>query len=73
MVILSGYHHPVYEPLLAAGWKRYDRQVTCFSKKVEAGEERSEEGGYKRVESLYLNPLAQRARRGYPLLSEEGG
>ena len=73
MVILSGYHHPVYEPLLAAGWKRYDRRVTCFSKKVEAGEERSEEGGYKRVESLYLNPLAQRARRGYPLLSEEGG
>ena len=30
-VLLSGYRHPVYDPLEAAGWKRLDIQTACHS------------------------------------------
>ena len=57
--MLSGYQHPVYEPLEAAGWQRVDRDVACWS----VGRTRitgllgpgatSEE--HRRVESVWMN------------------
>lgn len=29
MAILSGYRHPVYEPLERAGWRRHDYETSC--------------------------------------------
>jgi len=30
-VLLSGYCHPVYEPLEQAGWRRYDYETACYA------------------------------------------
>lgn len=29
--VLSGYPHPIYEPLKRAGWERIDRQTACYA------------------------------------------
>lgn len=66
MVILSGYRHSVYEPLERAGWQRYDFQVSCHlagsvrgSSLLGAGSKRK---SVPRVESVWLNPQAERGR-----------
>jgi DNA adenine methylase len=59
-VILSGYNHPVYGPLEAAGWERKDYKTVCFA----AGRTRANGilgvGAAKRlqprVESLWISP-----------------
>lgn len=64
MAMLSGYAHPVYEPLERSGWKRLDFNMSCYA----AG--RTKATGLKgdgtatakcpRVESVWLNPAAMR-------------
>ena len=58
---LSGYEHPVYEPLLKAGWTIKRREVACAaagrtraSKLLGAGAVRK--NGQMRVECLYCSP-----------------
>lgn len=67
MVVLSGYAHPIYEPLEAAGWIRHDFETACHVvAKTEAtgitgrGSAKKKQ---KRVESVWLNPRAQRGSR----------
>lgn len=64
-VMLSGYAHPVYEPLERAGWVRYDFQTVCHA----AGRTRASnlQGNgaamrhQPRTESVWLNPEAATA------------
>lgn len=59
-VCLSGYAHPVYQPLESAGWKRLDMETSCFA----AGRTRATgiQGkgscatNQKRVETVWLSP-----------------
>jgi DNA adenine methylase len=59
--LLSGYPHPIYEPLEMMGWRREEFKVFCYAAKVikSAGE------GVKgtrptRTECLWLNPNLQK-------------
>lgn len=62
-VMLSGYAHPIYEPLAQAGWKRLDFDTVCCV----AGRTRTSglkgrgnvKEKQKRVESIWLNPHLQ--------------
>jgi len=58
-VILSGYRHPVYDPLEEAGWRRFDFETYCHA----VGRTRETgiigEGaaaGQARIESVWLSP-----------------
>ena len=62
-VLLSGYAHPVYEPLIDAGWGRIDWQTTCYAAARTrhtgiqgAGSAKAKQA---RVESVWLNPVLQ--------------
>jgi len=65
MVMLSGYRNAIYERLEREGWTRHDKETSCHV----AGRTRATgilgEGAAKRmqprVESVWLNPAAQRA------------
>ncbi|WP_309628196.1 DNA adenine methylase [Brevundimonas sp.] len=50
MVILSGYHHPIYADMLS-GWEVVELEALA-------------EGGSPRTEVLWINPAATRARAG---------
>jgi len=75
MVMLSGYDNEIYAPLVQNGWRRFEKEVTCFVDGVtrasglwgnsEALRRR------KRVEVLWLNPAAVDAldRQRLPLLA----
>jgi len=60
--LLSGYRHPIYEPLEQAGWRRYDYETACHA----VGKTRKTgilgEGVAKekqpRVESVWVSPNA---------------
>lgn len=62
-VLLSGYAHEVYDPLILAGWERIDWQTSCHA----AGRTRatgiqgagSATAKQARVESVWLNPVLQ--------------
>jgi DNA adenine methylase len=62
-VLLSGYAHEVYDPLILAGWERIDWQTSCHA----AGRTRatsiqgagSATAKQARVESVWLNPKLQ--------------
>ena len=62
-VILSGYAHEVYDPLILAGWARIDWQTACHA----AGKTRhtgiqgagSATAKQPRTESVWLNPVLQ--------------
>ena len=60
MAILSGYRHPIYEPLERAGWKRLDRAVPCTAGGTIRGRRGSGPGAttaYRnRVESVWISP-----------------
>ena len=53
--LLSGYAHPVFEPLEAAGWARVDWPVSASSVR--------RHGHAERVESLWVHPRAARVRQ----------
>lgn len=57
--LLSGYPHPLYEPLDVAGWRKDEFEVSCKSGKVIecAGADTRP----KRIECLWLNPNLQKA------------
>ena len=55
MVVLSGYAHPIYAPLEAAGWARQDWAVACNT--VETGSETRP----ARVESVWISPHCRQA------------
>jgi DNA adenine methylase len=70
MAILSGYAHPLYTPLEAAGWQRIDVATAAHTVQTRgAGSGRDKAG---RIESLWLNPACQAARMGplFDLLAE---
>jgi DNA adenine methylase len=54
MAILSGYDHPLYAPLEAAGWKKETRTVSAY-----AGNARQTGGRSSRQEVLWCNPAVQ--------------
>ena len=62
-VLLSGYAHEVYDPLILAGWERIDWQTSCHA----AGRTRatgiqgagSATAKQPRVETVWLNPVLQ--------------
>lgn len=62
MAAVSGYRCPNYDAWFA-DWERYDRDATCSMSHI--GSTRGTKGHVKprRVESLWLNPAAVRARR----------
>jgi len=54
IVILSGYKHPIYEPLEQAGWKRYDYETVChITGRKGKGSRKIND---KRVESIWISP-----------------
>lgn len=63
MAAVSGYRCEEYDAWYA-GWERYDREVSASMSWV--GSTRGTKGGHKprRVESVWLNPAAVRARTG---------
>lgn len=51
MAVISGYAHPIYEPLEKAGWVRHDFEVSCNpSKTIEATRNR-------RTETVWVKPF----------------
>lgn len=67
MVILSGYAHPVYDPLEAAGWRRLDFKAqstavghTRFTGLIGKGAAKERQA---RVESIWISPNAQTDRQ----------
>ncbi|MGQ9697165.1 MAG: DNA adenine methylase [Armatimonadota bacterium] len=60
MAILSGYRHPVYEPLEQAGWQRHDFETACYAAARTRGTRILGEGAAKRmqprVESVWVSP-----------------
>lgn len=60
MVLLSGYRHPVYEPLEYAGWQRYDYETACFavlrSRRTGVLGEGALKRMHPRVESVWVSP-----------------
>ena len=68
MVILSGYRHPVYEPLERVGWRRHDYETVCHAAGKTRGTGIQGKGAAKRmqprVESVWVNPQAIRAKSG---------
>ena len=65
MFMLSGYNHPIYQPLEVAGWRRVDFQTSCDC----AGRTRNSKlkgrgSALKyapRIESIWLSPNTQEA------------
>jgi len=65
MVLVSGYAHPIYDPLVTAGWERLDYETGCFA----AGRTRASGligtgaalRDQSRTETLWLNPALQKA------------
>lgn len=66
LVMLSGYAHPIYEPLEEAGWNRYDFETGCHAAcKTRASGLQGKGVIMKkqtRIESVWLNPAVERAR-----------
>lgn len=62
-VTLSGYAHPLYEPLERAGWHRTDMQTTSYAASRARGTRNHGKGNAslhcQRIESVWLNPKAQ--------------
>ncbi|GIW55008.1 MAG: DNA methyltransferase [Nitrospiraceae bacterium] len=61
-VVLSGYRHPIYEPLEAAGWRRVDKETSCHAACKGRGSPLRGKGNAlkhaPRTESLWLSPRA---------------
>jgi len=51
-VVISGYAHPIYEPLEHAGWSRYDFEVSC-NPSMNIGSVRN-----KRIETVWVKPYS---------------
>lgn len=69
MAALSGYAHPIYAPLEAAGWERLDYETSVYAAgRIRGSRLRgpgSASAAVPRVESAWLSPrLAERLRRG---------
>ncbi len=52
-VVLSCYDHPVYKPLLDAGWERLHKETVCSTVYAKGKASRP-----RRVETIYRNPKA---------------
>ena len=50
-VVLSGYAHPLYEPLEVAGWQRYNIKTVCYATKVPISKRR-----LSRTEMIWVKP-----------------
>jgi DNA adenine methylase len=54
--ILSGYAHPLYQPLEAAGWERQDYELSCRVTGRTKDSRHMTKEQLKRVESLWISP-----------------
>lgn len=54
--ILSGYAHPVHQPLEAAGWERRDFETTCTTTGRTRGSRHLTREQLKRIESVWVSP-----------------
>lgn len=63
LAALSGYRCTEYDAWYA-GWERHDRDVACCLSHVGGTRDTKGQARPRRVESLWLNPAAARARRG---------
>ena len=58
--LLSGYRHPIYEPLELMGWKRQEFQVFCTAARVSKDLKLGRMGArQQRIECLWLSPKLQ--------------
>ena len=57
MIIISGYDHPIYDPLIAAGWRKIKINVTV--KALNYGKNKA---GLKRTEILWISPNIKQAQ-----------
>lgn len=73
-VLLSGYRHPIHEPLENAGWARVDFTAVCHAsgrgKSTKIMGEGSGREKQSRVESLWISPTAQK-RTAYTLFDND--
>ncbi len=53
--ILSGYAHPVHQPLEAAGWERRDFETLCHTTGRTRGSKHLTKEQFKRVESVWIS------------------
>ena len=62
MVALSGYPHPSYDRLEAAGWKRHDFDLECPAGRTRQSRDNRLAGGIEtgRIECVWINPALQR-------------
>jgi DNA adenine methylase len=62
--VLSGYEHPIYQPLLDAGWKIVKWETSCHAAGKIRGSKLQGLGSatkhIKRIECVYINPQAQK-------------
>jgi len=65
MFMLSGYNHPIYQPLEAAGWRRIDFQTICSTIGRTRNSKFRGPGSLlkyaPRTESIWLSPNTQEA------------
>jgi len=65
MFMLSGYNHPIYQPLEAAGWRRIDFQTACHAIGKTRNSKFLGSGSVlkyaPRTESVWLSPSTQEA------------
>jgi len=71
-VMISGYRHPLYDQLEAAGWHRYDFNIDCSAMGRTRGTGYQGEGAasgprHRRIDSLWVKPWAVEK---LPLFSE---
>lgn len=66
-VILSGYRHPVYEPLEQAGWQRRDYETACYAAaRTRATGIQSKRAALKmqpRTESVWVSPTCGKQQK----------
>lgn len=62
-VVLSGYAHPLYDPLVNAGWERIDWPTACFAvgrtRQIGAIGKGAALKSYSRTESAWISPSAR--------------
>jgi len=76
-VVLSGYAHPVYQPLEDAGWRRVDWATACYAAGRTRGTGILGEGAatrmQKRIESVWLDPRTADEVLPQTLFESDGG
>lgn len=62
-VVLSGYAHPIYEPLEQAGWSRNDFETCCYASGRTRETSNLPKEQLKRIESVWISPNNKEPRQ----------